>query len=158
MLDFKPITDKLTKQLIDSFVAKGHSLNGKFESTVRNVVIKTTDAIIINGYYAKYGDYLNRGVAPSSIPYSPSKRSGAGKSKYIEGLRKYVEYRMGISGREGLGVAFAIARRQKQKGMSLRRTKRGSFFLDDFLKKVNIRSELEILLAKELSIVIDKYR
>ena len=159
-LQSKEIENLLTEELKKSFVSKGHSLNGKFESTIRNVVIQQTDSIIINGYYAQYGNYLDKGVSPDKIPYNPNVRSGAGKSQYIEGLRKYVQYRMHISGREGLGIAFAIAKRQKQKGMSLRFAKRGSFFVDEFLKEVKpkLRTKIEKMIGKELEILINQNR
>eukprot|EP00919_Chromeraceae_sp_WS-2016_P071161 GHVR01168589.1.p1 GENE.GHVR01168589.1~~GHVR01168589.1.p1 ORF type:complete len:155 (+),score=16.06 GHVR01168589.1:625-1089(+) len=150
MLDFKPITDKLTRELIESFQSKGHSMNGKFETSVRNIVVHLTDQIIIEGYYADYGDYLNKGVEARSIPYNPSVRTGAGKSRYIEGLIRYVEFRLHKSGREGVGIAFAIANRQKQKGMSLRRTKRGSFFVDEFLKKSKYQARVRQNVSKRI--------
>ena len=161
MLEFQPILDKLTKELIESFKSKGHSLNGSFESKVKHLVTQqTVDQIIIGGFYPDYGDYLNKGVAPSRIPYTPGTRSGAGKSKYIEGLQRYVQARMGISGKRGLGIAFAIATRQKQHGMSLRRTKRGSFFVDEFLRTAqrSLGHDMGLFLGNQMSIIIDRHR
>ena len=160
MLNFKPITDFLTSELKKGFQDKGHHMNGVFEKSIRNEAVITSNSITINGYYNDYGNYLNKGVSPNKIPYSPDKRTGAGTSKYITGLLNYVKYRMGITGKKGLGIAFAIARVQKKKGMSLRFSKRGSFFVDKFLKGMTakLRPKIEEVMGKEMELIINKYR
>jgi len=64
-----------------------------------------------------YGLSMEFGVKPQNIPYSPG--SGAGTSKYIQGLISFWNKR-GVTGREGILAAFATARKHKKEGMPTR--------------------------------------
>ena len=59
-------------------------------------------------------------LSKTGYPLEAPKKRGQGTggvSKYIEALQKYAQVRMGISEKESLGVAFAIAKTQKKYGM-----------------------------------------
>tara|TARA_B100001094_G_scaffold333070_1_gene408311 strand:- start:11501 stop:12025 length:525 start_codon:yes stop_codon:yes gene_type:complete len=65
-------------------------------------------------YYWRYVEY---GVTGANIPYDASVRTGAGNSKYIEGLMNWIKIK-GIASDNDVvrGIAFAIARKQTAKG------------------------------------------
>ena len=69
---------------------------------------------IVGDYYWRYVEY---GVTGENIPYDASVRTGAGKSKYIEGLMNWIKIK-GIASDNDVvrGIAFAIARKQTAKG------------------------------------------
>ena len=69
---------------------------------------------IVGDYYWRYVEY---GVTGENIPYDASVRTGAGKSKYIEGLMNWIETK-GIASDNDVvrGIAFAIAKKQTAKG------------------------------------------
>jgi hypothetical protein len=60
---------------------------------------------------------LNYGVTPERIPFSPG--SGAKSSKYIDGLKAYAKLRFSVNDKEAERIAFAIAYKQKKRGMPL---------------------------------------
>ena len=96
---------------------QGHRLTGKLNSSIQDIVKITATGANIAILMEEYGIIQNNGVAASRIPYNPRKRTGAGTSKYIEGLRKFAVLRFGLSGKEALSAAFAIAKKQAQQGM-----------------------------------------
>ena len=69
----------------------------------------------VSGTSVHYHKYVRHGVSAERIPYT--RGSGAGSSRYIQGLTKYVKNRMGLQGVEAVSVAFAIANVHKQEGM-----------------------------------------
>lgn len=95
--------------------AQGHNLTGKAVQELETRIIEQGDTIVIEGYVLDYMANLNAGVTADRIPYSPG--SGAGRSKYIEGLTNYVQRRMGKGRKEAESIAFAIASRHKREGM-----------------------------------------
>lgn len=118
MLDF------VMKELRNEIEAQGHNFTGAMSDTMRKEVIDIGNAIEgsiwINSYYKQ----VNEGVTADRIPFSPG--SGAGKSKYIEALTKYMAQRLGLSEREALSAAFAVAHKHKAEGMPTRSSYRFS--------------------------------
>jgi hypothetical protein len=109
----KRIGEELIEMLAEEFRLQGHSMDGTFEKEMEYQV--TGNSVKIYGMH--YAKYIDKGVQPQNIPYSPGTRSGAKKSKYIQGLADYVLKRMGVGGAQGLSIAFAIAKTQKREGM-----------------------------------------
>lgn len=109
----------LNKALLDEWKAQGHHMTGAVVQRIEYEVERTFGAFAIVGRMPAYGGYIQEGVQAGNIPFAPG--SGAGKSKYIEGLMAYVEKRMGISDLQTKkSVAFAIAHTQKREGMPTR--------------------------------------
>lgn len=114
------VTDEIAK----AWFRAGHQLTG---SLIRDLDIRFTEQvgkISVEVWMNNYGQYMDRGVSRSNIPYE--RGSGAGKSLYIDGLFKYVQLRMGLFGDEALSVAFAIANKHKKTGMPIRTQGRGT--------------------------------
>jgi hypothetical protein len=108
------IGEKLKEWLIDEWEQQGHKMNqSKFESEIEHKVEGNKVTI----YGVHYAEYIDRGVTPQNIPYSPGTKSGKKESDYIKGLADYVLKRMGIGGAQGLSIAFAIAKTHKKEGM-----------------------------------------
>jgi len=108
----------IQKQLIKEFVAQGHSLTGAAEKSLRYEKQVTPGGFMITGYGKGFLRHIETGVKPGNIPFSPG--SGAGTSKFIEGLRKYAELRFGLTGKKALSSAFAMAYTMKKEGISTR--------------------------------------
>ena len=113
----------LVKALRRQYTLQGHRLTGTLNASIESVVKLTVTGANIQILMNDYGIILNNGTPASRIPYNPARRSRAGRSKYIEGLQKFARLRFGLSGKEALSAAFAIAKKQAQQGMPTR----GSF-------------------------------
>ena len=118
--DIQELKTYLQKILTDSLKAQGHFMTGKVAKEIKLVASSTVDTFVIELYVLKYGEYLERGVSKGKIPYYPG--SGRKTSRYIDALVDFVGQRMGLSGKEALGVAFAIARKQKEEGMPTKKS------------------------------------
>jgi hypothetical protein len=120
----KVIGDYLIVRLGTELRDQGHSLTGELISSLEYQVQLTAKGMTVSFFASEYGQYLNTGVAAGRIPFSGISRLGGGKtSAYIQGLIRFVERRMNLRGKEGISVAFAIARAHKRDGMPTR----GSF-------------------------------
>lgn len=106
---------KFNEAIRDEFALQGHTLTGGLERSLQNDITTNRNNTEISGTANVYIDPLNDGVSPANIPYGT--HTGATTSKYIQGLAKYVELRMGKTGKEALSIAFAIAKTQKKEGM-----------------------------------------
>jgi hypothetical protein len=105
----------LKQKIIENYITQGHRLTGAFESTLE-VTLKSEPVVkIIEGLGEHYAKFIDTGIPASRIPFNPGSR--AGHSKYIEGLKRFAEIKFGLSGREALSRAFAIAHTQKREGM-----------------------------------------
>ena len=151
----------LKGKIIESYIAQGHRLTGAFESTLE-VVLKSEPVVkIIQGLGEHYAKFVDTGVPASRIPFSPG--SKAGKSLYIEGLRRFAEIKFGLSGKEALSRAFAIAHTQKREGMptsgSYRYSKTGerTRFVTDVLinQEAHIGKEIERWGGVRVETIID---
>lgn len=127
----------LKEAMFREWRAQGHAMS----SAMTHLKIESVDkrvSLEISVYGAPYYGYVNKGVKASQIPFRAG--SGAGHSLYIEALTRYAERRMGLSGREALSVAFAIAKTQKRQGMPTRNsysyssTGRRTGFIEEMLK------------------------
>ncbi|WPV66288.1 hypothetical protein [Chitinophaga sp. LS1] len=96
--------------------AQGHYLTGGMESSLSYVVGKFGSFRILSASAVEYTRFVNNGVAAGRVPYSPGAHTGAGTSKYIEGLRQFFILR-GKSDKDALAFAFATANKHKQQGM-----------------------------------------
>lgn len=135
----------IKRAVADQWILKGHSLTGNYERSLEWEVTQEGDKIIGTLWGNHYGPIMNRGVRPERIPYS--RGSGAGTSKYITGLINYVQLRMGIGGKEGRSIAFAIANKHKQKGIL------GSEFLDIAIR--DSQREIDEEVSKLINKLID---
>jgi len=98
---------------------QGHTMTGKFEAGLSYKIVRGGDIISIIGYDdTGVGKYVDTPTPASRIPFSPG--SGATKSLFIEGLKRYAEQRFNLSGKEALGAAFGIAHNMKKQGKPTR--------------------------------------
>ena len=109
------LADYLRQKIIDNYIAQGHRMTGTFAETLKVVLKTELYDKIIEGTGEQYAIFLDKGTTRGRIPFNPG--SGAGRSMYIEGLKAFAEIKMGLSGKEALGAAFAIAHTQKREGM-----------------------------------------
>ena len=102
-----------------------------------------------------YWQYVEYGVAPSRIPYSPHRRSGKKNSEYIGALLRYlVSKGKDSSDPRTKGIAFAIAAKQKKKGNPIDKSKLN--FIADSVRKDEAKwiSSIEDILSKKFEGVI----
>lgn len=105
--------------LLAEWKAQGHYMTGKVVEEIDYVITQDLNAFSLTGFMYPYGVYQDQGVSAGNIPFNPG--SGAGKSKYIDGLVRFVQQRMAISDlKEAKSVAFAIAHTHKKEGMPSR--------------------------------------
>lgn len=95
--------------------AQGHKMTGDLYNSIKYEIKSEASKVIIDYSFLDYGMVQNYGIKADRIPFSAG--SGAKKSKYIDGLVKFVKNRMGKSGKEAESIAFAIARKHKTEGM-----------------------------------------
>jgi len=155
------IGETINRAIIAKWIEKGHHLSGVFESKLRYEITEG-NPILIEGFGAKYAKYMERGVRAKTVRaklYDGTKH--AETSAYIEGLARYAEARMGLSGKEALGAAFAIAHKHKRLGIRIRERGQGSKFLSEALKDPSIDrvidKEMDLYLGKKVDGVFNKY-
>lgn len=107
MLD--DIRTELTRQ--------GHKLTGATANSLRSEVFMEGATLVLEGWGSKVVVILNRGTTAERIPYTSGRQSGAKHSAYIQGLAQYAKLRFGVSEKQALGIAFAIANKQEKEGM-----------------------------------------
>ena len=129
---------KLKDAIVEEFNRQGHRLTGQSMEDTSVVVDFDGSRADVQVFSPASVAILNQGVSAERIPYE--RGSGAGHSLYIEALARYVERRMGIGGKKGLSVAFAIAESHKKEGMPTRNSSiysengRRIGFIDDMLE------------------------
>ena len=110
------IGEVIKRALILSYTMQGHKLTGGLINSIEYQVRAQVTAASIDFYMYDYGVILDKGVSAANIPYQ--RGSGAGSSKYIDGLKQYARLRMGAATeKEAERIAFAIANKQKKEGM-----------------------------------------
>ena len=121
MMNSKTMIDDLSeypvREIKKATRDQGHFLTGRLEQSTREKIALTNDGLIIEIVRNAYGQAIESGVPRNRIPFSPG--SGAARSKYIQGLLDFVK-RRNLKPRAGgtqLGIAFAIAKKQKQVGI-----------------------------------------
>lgn len=113
---YEAIKDLLFYQMTIELERQGHTLTGNLVQSFE-VILK--DSLTIEFLMEQYGLSLNYGIKPANIPYSPEPRGRGGKSKFIQGLIRWVKLKGIATGDKAKGIAFAIARKQKEKGFPL---------------------------------------
>ena len=122
---FKAADALLKKAIREELRAQGHRLTGALEKSIMGQINSGSGTTTLDGTALGYAGILNDGVDASKIPYSPGKRTGAGSSRYIQGLITFWKLR-GLGEAEATRAAFATARKQKQEGMSTKASRRFS--------------------------------
>ncbi len=118
MIDSKAIGQEVINLIADEWEKQGHNMTGAFVAAMTSEAIEEGDTLTINIYdntQRSYGVILDDGVTADRIPFYPG--SGRETSKYIAGLESYVQRRMGLSDKDALSIAFAIAYKHKEEGM-----------------------------------------
>ena len=115
MIETTAIESKLIELIRDEWVKQGHDLTGTFEKSIQSRRTDADDSItidILDTTQRGYGKILDDGVRAEQIkhPYAPAR---------IKGLTRYAELRLGLSGKQAVSVAYAIATKHKQEGMPL---------------------------------------
>ena len=108
---------RLREDLRKELKAQGHYLTGKLNDSIEYDIRVEGDFVRAEMEIEDYGLSMEFGIKPQNIPYSPG--SGAGTSKYIQGLISFWNKR-GVTGREGIRAAFATAAKHKKEGMPTR--------------------------------------
>ena len=140
------------------FKAELRQYNMRMRGTLLNSleVIPTNKGLDV--MLERHGVILNNGVSPQRIPYTiPPPYSGAGHSKYIDGLKTWFKIKHGKSDKEALGLAFGLARKHKKNGLPVDKRKIG--WLDRVQAKTakNVNKEVELFLEIELEQIFNKY-
>lgn len=111
-------------EIKDELKDQGHSNTGKLVNSVKPTVTVESESINLDITMLDYHTYLEHGVRASRIPFG-GKKTGRGKSKYIEGLIAYFKSK-GRSLKQAKAAAFATAHKHKEEGMPTRGSKRFS--------------------------------
>lgn len=113
----------LTKNIFIALAAQlkrqGHRLTGALEESFEDQIKETAEKTIINFLMNNYGVYLNDGIPPERIPYTPPPPARGGKSKYIQGLIRWAKLKFRYDEKRAQRVAFAVAAKHKKKGYPL---------------------------------------
>jgi len=147
------VVDAIKKQ----FLLQGHKLTGKLIDSIEQQVQVRVSGARIQVLAESYAKFVNNGVAAANIPFGGG--SGARTSKYIQGLKNFARLRFGVSDKEALSIAFAIARKHKREGMPTRSSSRFSKTgkrteaVEEALEDVN--DELNKMIEDTLEVIIN---
>ena len=109
----------ISKLLTDELIRQGHKLTGSLINSLDTRIKTAKRKVTFEYLMLAYGRSLNDGVSPSRIPYTIGGPKRGGKSKYIQGLIKFAILKFKLDKKAATGVAFAIAKKQKEKGSPL---------------------------------------
>ena len=114
------LADVLIKEMQMQLKIANHIMTGALSDSIESRILSTIEGRKIEIWIEQYGIALDQGVTPDRIPFTePSGRGG--RSKYIEGLQRFAQLKLGVSdNRESLSIAFAIARKHKKVGMPVK--------------------------------------
>ena len=146
---FDNLIKTIKDRIIYHWVLAGHPVTGAFEQNLRHEIELTDEQTTIKIIGPAYGIYKNIDILPENVPFKREPRGRGGKSKYITGLKNWVQMKLGISDdREALGIAFAIATKHSRDGIP------GSGWLDTFKDESMqfIRDEVREYLAARMKI------
>ena len=129
-----------------------HSLTNKLVKTLRFESEVNENKAELRMFGQNYGGFLDKGVKASDIPFS--RGSGAGHSKYIEGLTRYGTLRLGLTGKAALSFAFAVANTQKKVGMPIRTKGKGTAWFSNMVKELQIGRKLNPIVKRKVEIKI----
>ena len=123
---FQSLGDEVGKVIVmavkKAFIMQGHKMTGALNDSIEYKVNATMNSVMLEFLMLDYGMVQNFGIAPEKIPFNPG--SGAKKSNYIDGLKKFAKLKLGKNDKEAERVAFAIAYKQKKEGMPTNGSKR----------------------------------
>lgn len=105
--------------LTDELIRQGHKLTGSLIHSLDSKFKEAKTKDRIDFLMLSYGRALNDGVKPNKIPYTIGGPPRGGKSKYIQGLIEFAMKKFSLDKKAATGVAFAIAKKQKEKGSPL---------------------------------------
>jgi hypothetical protein len=106
---------EIRKELRD----QGHILTGTLERSIDYEVTQWVNKLVFSMVYESYGEWIDTGVPNDKIPYS--RGSGAGSSKYIDGLKRFWMLR-GLGAKAAKQAAFATANKHKAEGMPTKKS------------------------------------
>jgi hypothetical protein len=114
------LAELLKEEMRQQLKIANHIMTGSLSESIESRILSTIEGRKIEIWLNSYGIALDQGVPPDRIPFTePSGRGG--RSKYIEGLQRFAQLKLGVSdNRKSLGIAFAIARKHKQVGMPVK--------------------------------------
>lgn len=117
------IIDQLIKHIFAALAVEldrqNHKLTGALVESFEAKTRETAEAYILEFFMNNYGVFLNDGIPPARIPYTPPPPVRGGKSKYIQGLIRWARLKFGYSQKRATSVAFAVAAKHKKKGYPL---------------------------------------
>ena len=123
MNELTQIVGLLSKHIFTALAAElerqNHKLTGALVASFEAKIKETSERVIIEYFMNNYGVYLNDGISPARIPYTPPPPFRGGKSKYIQGLIRWARIKFGYSKRRATSVAFAVAAKHKKNGYPL---------------------------------------
>jgi hypothetical protein len=135
---YNDIARKVIDLIADEWIKQGHNMSGAF---VKGLSYEIVDNIIwiYDTTERGYGRIVNDGVTKERIPFTPNKeraergweKSPFKTSKYIQGLVLYAKARLGLSDKDAISVAFAIAHKQKAEGVP------ATNFVEDATKEID---------------------
>ena len=153
------IGEAINARLIKYWELQGHIMPGS--QFVEQMEIRIDEErMVLESYSVHYARFVNTGVPAANIPFTPG--SGRRHSKYIEGLYKYVTRRMGLTDREALSVAFAIAHKHKAEGMPTDGSRQHSqtgertHFLDNAFEEIEDEGVIESIIDEMVLDEVDK--
>jgi len=114
------LAEVLKQEMRTQLRIANHVMTGALSESIESRILSTIEGRKIEIWIEQYGIALDQGVPPDRIPFTePSGRGG--RSKYIEGLQRFAQLKLGVSdNRESLSIAFAIARKHKKVGMPVK--------------------------------------
>jgi len=101
-------------------ISQGHKGTGGLINSFKRRTFMSGQMFVSEMEMRTYGIILDKGIKPNRIPFG-GKRGRGGRSKYIQGLLKFVRSK-GMPD----SAAFAIANKQKQEGNPTRGSRRFS--------------------------------
>jgi len=112
-------TKNLFLELSAELERQDHVFTGSLMKSFESKVEQKTNSIDINVLMNDYGLSLNNGIPANRIPYTPPPPFRGGRSKFIQGLIRWVKLKLMPSRKRAESVAFAIANKMSKKGYPL---------------------------------------
>jgi hypothetical protein len=113
---FRNVLSELSSSAKAELLAQGHKATGRGIASIEPLIQSDDAARLVGVIMAN--DYLipvDTGVKADKIPFSGKGKGGT--SKYIQGLLNWISViRPGLTAKESLGFAFAIAHKHKKEG------------------------------------------
>jgi hypothetical protein len=104
---FDPANDAIIADIKNELRLQGHYLTGALEASLRSREISENGNIILTAQSLSYLEDLEEGIPGNEIGTDPAS---------IAEMTKYVQLRMGYTGKYAIKVALAILRKQQLEG------------------------------------------